>query len=112
MGVATHYPNDAFVVRSGSSGSYTYAPASKTVTRSGTQLCATVTETNTFFCPARVVTNPSSATSDTGSTSCTVMATVAQQQQQQQQQQQGATSPSANLNDGEDGEMGAGSSSH
>ena len=66
-GVASEYTVDAFAVKS-ADGKYT--SSGKTVTRVGTKLCALVTETDTYFCPAKLATTHATATSDIGSNVC------------------------------------------
>ena len=68
------YGVDAFVVRSeAADGTLTYAPSTKTVTRVGEQICATVTEMGTNFCPGSLSANWATATADVGVAECPIV---------------------------------------
>ena len=68
------YGVDAFVVRSeAADGTLTYAPSTKTVTRVGEQICATVTELGTNFCPGSLSANWATATADVGVAECPIV---------------------------------------
>ena len=67
------YNVDGFVERTEVDGAFKYTPVQKIVTREGEQLCASVTEMDTYFCPARLVDSWASATADVGSDECPIM---------------------------------------
>ena len=74
------YTVDGFVERTEVDGTFKYTPVQKTVTREGEQLCASVTEMDTYFCPARLVDSWASATADVGSDECPIMVLMAEMQ--------------------------------
>ena len=74
------YTVDSFVERTEVDGAFKYTPVQKTVTREGEQLCANVTEMDTYFCPARLVDSWASATADVGSDECEIMVLMAELQ--------------------------------
>ena len=74
------YTVDGFVERTEVDGAFKYTPVQKTVTREGEQLCANVTEMDTYFCPARLVDSWASATADVGSDECEIMVLMAEMQ--------------------------------
>mmetsp|Transcript_25205 Transcript_25205/g.63426 ORF Transcript_25205/g.63426 Transcript_25205/m.63426 type:complete len:883 (-) Transcript_25205:1385-4033(-) len=67
---STLYTVSDFAVRAGTAGSYTYAPAGMSVRKNGKKVCASVSNANTFYCPAMVASNAATATADIGSASC------------------------------------------
>ncbi|CAD7927564.1 unnamed protein product [Amoebophrya sp. A120] len=69
------YTVPAFALRSGSAGAYTYSATAKTVKKNGPKLCASVTEANTYFCPAATVANAATQTADQGTAACPALKT-------------------------------------
>lgn len=78
--VAEEYTVDSFVTRTLVDGEFVYTPVTETVTSTGDQLCATVTETGTYFCPGKVAAIWATATEDIGESKCPIMELIAQLQ--------------------------------
>ena len=78
--VAEEYTVDSFVTRTLVDGEFVYTPVTKTVSSTGKQLCAMVTETNTYFCPGKLAATWATATEDIGNSKCPIMVLIAQLQ--------------------------------
>jgi|TARA_B110000240_G_scaffold2831_1_gene3224 hypothetical protein len=78
--VAEEYTVDSFVTRTLVDGEFVYTPVTKTVSSTGKQLCATVTETGTYFCPGKLAATWATATEDIGNSKCPIMVLIAQLQ--------------------------------
>ena len=82
---SSDYTEYAFSKRTGSVGSYQYAPQSFSVTDKGTHLCGMISDVNTFYCPSKLVSGWATKTIDTGSSQCGALIAVVQEVEQIQQ---------------------------
>merc|ERR1711981_1424644 len=82
---SSDYTEYAFSKRTGSVGSYQYAPQSFSVTDKGTHLCGMISDVNTFYCPSKLVSGWATKTVDTGSSQCGALIAVVQEVEQIQQ---------------------------
>ena len=71
------YTTDAFVKRTTTNGVDSFTPVDIAVERVGSQLCGKISEIGAFFCPARVTASWETASTDVGSTECTIVDVIA-----------------------------------